>query len=126
MKTLWMCSTAVFVFQTAVFLIAHYGFGASFGGAAALGAVAALGGAVAFTALAHAVATAAFAAAFAFTAFVAAFAIAIAVDIAKEEGAREPFWACFIAALPLGIGTVLGGTLYVLMFRKRSASGAAA
>ncbi|MBI3019963.1 MAG: hypothetical protein HYY60_01405 [Parcubacteria group bacterium] len=49
------------------------------------------------------------------------FALIVARE-EKKNGAVEPYWALFIAALPLGLGTVFGGALYFFAFKPRAVS----
>lgn len=45
------------------------------------------------------------------------FAGIAAYEVGKSD-AREPFWARFIAAFPLGVGMLFGGPLYFFLYRK--------
>ncbi|OGZ15802.1 MAG: hypothetical protein A3G11_01605 [Candidatus Lloydbacteria bacterium RIFCSPLOWO2_12_FULL_51_9] len=147
MKKLWMWSTIVFALQAVTFFSVLYLFGAPVKDASlaattiaiVTASVFVLGGfSLAFAAIAAAATLAALAAIAAAIAFLAAaavaflaagvatltlaFAAAIAFLAAKEVEAThsdEPLWALFIAALPLGVGTVLGGTLYFFYFRNK-------
>ena len=100
MLELWKWNTVVFALQALAAGIAYYFTGD-------LGTTAAAFAAAAFAA-AFAVAAAAF----------AAVAAAVAAAVVKDKGAKEPLALLFIAALPLGIGTVFGGLLY-LWWRRR-------
>lgn len=44
----------------------------------------------------------------------------VIMSIHDEDEEWQPYWAKFVAALPLGIGTVVGGALYYFFFRRRS------
>ena len=121
MYSCWKWSTVIFVLQLVV------GGGVYFftGDPATTTATVALALAIALytaTITAAAIAAIAFAVAVILTPFpaIAAVVVAIAivaVAVAKEE--NEPFLAHFVAALPLGIGTVLGGTILLLRQRKQ-------
>ena len=92
-------------------------------------ATAAAVAAATFAAVAFAIAVAATAATAA-TATVATFAaavvvlvafvatIAVVTDIQENTSPKEPFWLLFVAIFPLGVGTVIGGLLY-LWWRNR-------
>ena len=136
MKKLLMWSTIISVLQAVAFFSALYFFGASVKDATLAATAAAALAASVFT-LADfslvAIATASiatslaiaptFSATLAAPLFVLAIVFAVFATLAAGAEAKystEPFWARFIAALPLGVGTVLGGMLYFFYFRNKT------
>lgn len=137
MKNLWICTTRIFLFQI---LVGGVTFGMT--GDVALAATAVIimtAAAVIVTALSAISTTATYAdllttlaaliaafaahaaliAAFAFielAAFVIAALVFVIAKNARENGAKEPFWALWLTALPAGVGTIIGGS-YLLALR---------
>ena len=131
MLKLWEWGTGVFAFQAVVGSIVYYRTGDI--ASVALGA---LGAALAAATVALAAASVALAATLAIMSAAATLAImsavfaalaamsaALAAFAAKKDGARENVFCLFIAALPLGVGTVFGGMiLFYLYLQKKVAA----
>lgn len=127
MLRLWKYSSAIFAVQAVVAGITYY-----FTGDVKNAAFAAAFATFAFALVTSFTFAAAFIAAFAFTlavtpasalaltlialtlvALVFGFAILTAFEV-RECGAKEPMVLLFIAALPLGVGTIIGGVILLL------------
>lgn len=139
MLRLWKSSSLIFAFQAVVFAVLYFGFNAPFNVAvyaAALvaapvmlvGALAVFVGASASSAVLAAASAAVSSIAFIVVppSFATSVAVLVAASVAayaaalaaQEEGAKESKWALFITALPLGIGTILGGYIWLAFKTK--------
>lgn len=115
MKKLWLTTTGIFLFQVVsgglVYILTGDFVTAAF---ASVLATALLSATTHATATRPAVLTAT---AF-LTAIVGFVAATATAQTARDNGAKEPFWALWLTAIPLGVGTLCGGVLLVLRLRQ--------
>lgn len=113
MKKLWLTTTGIFLFQVVsgglVYILTGDFVTAAF---ASVLATALLSATTHATATRPAVLTA--------TAFLTAIVVltTATAQTARDNGAKEPFWALWLTAIPLGVGTLCGGVLLVLRLRQ--------